>query len=72
MRTKKSDLPHHKEGGASSLGCWVSGEAASGGRLGYVNVQRATLAAQQSPSSVDIEEDLSEPCSQYPLVDIEQ
>ena len=76
MQAKKSNLPDHKEGGASSPGPWVSGEATSKknrvGDWGTVNVQRSTLAARQSPSSLHAEEDLSEPCPRYPLMDVEQ
>ena len=56
MRATKSNLPHHKEGGASSPGPWVSGEATSRRNRvsdwGTVNVQRATLATRQAPSSL--------------------
>ena len=63
-------------GGASSPELWVSGEATSKGNRvsdwGTVDVHRSTLAARQPPSSLHTEEDLSEPCPRYPLVDIEQ
>ena len=39
---------------------------------GTVNVQCSALAARQSPASLNAEEDLSEPCPRYPLVDTEQ
>ena len=39
---------------------------------GTVNVQRSTIAARQSRASLHAEEDLSEPCSRYLLVDIQQ
>ena len=76
MRATKSNLRHHKEGGASSPRPRISGEATSRSNRvsdgGTVNVQRSTIATGQSPSFLYTEEDLSEPSSRYPLVDIEQ
>ena len=39
---------------------------------GPVNVECTALAIQQSPSFLPIEEDSSETCPRYPLVDMEQ
>lgn len=77
MRGKKWNIPHHKEGGGEftvTLGS-VGGnikEKLGERRLGY----RERPALNPCSSAVTLlprtEEDSSEPCPRYPLVDIEQ
>ena len=67
MQAEESDLRHHRGGEASSPGFRERQfEEKPGERMG----SRECLV--HSPCNSTIEEDLSEPCPRYPLVDIEQ